>query len=70
MNVPPLSLVGDGHFEVQCSKCERFSLPVIAVDLEHAWSQLLKSGWKWQDGHVFCPECSGERVTRPDGHRS
>jgi hypothetical protein len=63
--VPPLNLVDHGRFEAQCCQCQRFSLPVVAVGLEHAWTQLLKTGWTWQDGNGLCPECWAEPVTDP-----
>jgi hypothetical protein len=33
--------------------------------LEHAWTQLLKIAWTWQDGNGLCPECWAEPVTDP-----
>jgi hypothetical protein len=46
----------DGSFEAQCGRCLRFSFPVVAVSLEHAWSELMKEGWTWY--------ASGVRSTR------
>ena len=40
-----LRRLSDGSFEAQCGRCLRFSFPVIAISLEHAWSELIKDGW-------------------------
>ncbi len=53
----------DGSFEAQCGRCLRFSFPVVAVSLEHAWSELMKEGWTWYTNGVrsiryaSCLEC-------------
>jgi len=42
-----LRRLSDGSFEAQCGRCLRFSFPVVAVSVDHAWSELIKEGWTW-----------------------
>lgn len=56
-------LVSENAFEARCGKCLRLSPPVNALGPEHAWTELLKTGWTWctspvgEIGYASCLEC-------------
>jgi hypothetical protein len=67
-----------GSFEARCGRCQRFSAPVDALGLDHAWSELLKAGWTWYTspvvgatGYASCLAClraSATPLLRRDLH--
>jgi|HubBroStandDraft_4_1064222.scaffolds.fasta_scaffold156507_3 hypothetical protein len=63
--------LSDGSFEAQCGRCLRFSFPVVAVSLEHAWSELINEGWTWYTSGVggtryaSCIQCLKARHGAP-----
>jgi hypothetical protein len=45
-SAPELHPLTEGRFAARCQFCKTESIPVAAVDVTHAWSDLEKLGWE------------------------
>jgi hypothetical protein len=64
-------MLSEGSFDAQCCRCLKFSPPVNAIGLEHAWNELLKQGWTFHtsavrgSGRASCLACLREFAAEP-----
>ncbi len=52
-------------YEVFCQHCDRSDFVGFDQDLEDAWVEAFKVGWKSFDGKWVCPDHSSSEVTDP-----
>jgi hypothetical protein len=73
---PDLYKLTGGRFEATCGTCMRSSLPISAVDAEHAWTGLQKIGWTFfratptSVGYARCPSCTANPPSIDDNVRA